>query len=77
MLNNLIIPDDCPLALTKSRGFLDQDQLIDFLKPWYSISKHSIKLLIVFQKNWLYLDIQIPFFELLPRLERKSALIAL
>lgn len=31
--DNLIMLDDCLLALAKSGGFLDQDQLLDFHKP--------------------------------------------
>lgn len=77
MPDNLIMPDDCLLALAKLGGFLDQDQLVDLLKPWYGISKHAAELLIVLQKNRPYLDIQTPPFELPPRSERKSTLIAL
>lgn len=75
MPDNLIMPDDCLLALAKSGGFLDQDQFVDFLKPQYSISKYTAELLIILQKNRLYLDIQIPPFELSLRLETKSAFI--
>lgn len=76
MPDNLIMPDDYLLALAKSGSFLDQDQLVNFLKPWYGISKHTAELLIVFQKNRPYLDTQTPPFELLLRSEKKSALIA-
>lgn len=77
MPDNMIILDDCLLTLAKLEGFLDQDQLVNFLKSYYDISKYIIKLLIVFQKSWLYLDIQILPFELSPRSEKKSAFIAL
>lgn len=46
MPNNLIMPNDCLLALVKSRGSFDLDQLVDFFKPWYGISKPTAKLLI-------------------------------
>lgn len=37
ILDNLIMHDDCLIALAKSEGFLDQDQLIDFSQTmvWY------------------------------------------
>lgn len=77
MPDNLIMPDDCLLALAKMGGSLDHNQLVDFFKPWYGISKHAAGILLVLQKNWLYLDTETPPFELPPRSERKSALIAL
>lgn len=77
MPDNLIMPDDCLLALAKMGGSLDHDQLVDFLKPWYGISKHAAGILLVLQKNRPYLDTETPPFELPPRSERKSALIAL
>lgn len=77
MPDNLIMLDNCLLALAKSRSSLDQDQLVNFLKPWYDISKHTAELFIILQKNQPYLDTQISLFELPLKLERKSALIAL
>lgn len=77
MFDNLIMADDCLLGLAKLKRSLDQDQIVNFLKLWYGISKHTAEFLKVFQKNRPYLHIQIPSFELPPRLERKSALIAL
>lgn len=77
MPDNLIMPDDCLLALAKMRGSLNHDQLVDFLKPWYGISKHAAGILLVLQKNRPYLDTETSLFELPPRSERKSALSAL
>lgn len=77
MSDNLIMPNDCLLALAKSGSFLDQDQLINFLKPWYGTFKYIAKLLIVFQKNRPYLDTQILLFKLITRSKRKSTLIIL
>lgn len=57
--------DNCLLALVKIKGSLDHNLLVDFLKPWYNISKHTVENLLVFQKNRPYLDTKTPLFELL------------
>ena len=77
MPDNLIMPDDCLLALVKSGGSFDQDQLIYFFKPWYGISKPTAEILIGLWKNQPYLNTQTAPLELPSRLRGKSALISL
>ena len=51
MSESLFMPDACLIALAKSGEILDLGQLIEFLKPWYGVTKYADDILLCLQKN--------------------------
>lgn len=57
MFKGLIMPDNCLVALAKSSGLLATfTQLIEFLKPWHSVSKYADEIFLCLETNRLPLE---------------------
>lgn len=72
MLDNLVISDNCLLALAKLENFLDHDSLEDFLKRSYNTSKYTTEILIIHTKNRLYVDVESSSFNFLKIVEKSE-----
>ena len=51
MPESLVMPDYCLVALVKSEGLLNIKELIEFLEPWYAVSKHAQEIFHCLEKN--------------------------
>ena len=56
MLKSLVLPYCCLVALAKSEGLSNLTELIKFLEPWHSVSKHAQEIFHCLKKNCLPLD---------------------
>lgn len=57
MLEGLIMPDNCLVALAKSGGLLATfTQLIKFLEPWHGVSKYADEIFLYLETNRLLLE---------------------
>lgn len=79
MPENLVLPDCCLVALAKSEKLSNLTELIKFLEPWHSISKHAQKIFHCLEKNCppLNSNAEPPKANLLSKTEQKLALQAL
>ena len=74
---SLVMPNCCLVALVKSEGLLNITKLIEFLKPWHSISKHSQEILHCLEKNRPPPNPEALVPNLLSKAKQKAALQAL
>lgn len=77
MLESLVMPNCCLVALVKSEGLLNITELIEFLELWHGVSKHAQETFHCLEKNRPPPNPEAPIPNLPSKAERKAALQAL